>query len=294
MASCNTRTTVLGLPVDLDIRISDPLGNLVDADAIPEVGVKNSHNVFVRTSSSTGVAKLGVGLYRLSYTPPTTQDDGLWSDIWTAMVGGEQVTATLTFTVLSGSAISAAGPQIGDAPCVTYSDDEILGINILLAQLKCRLKNDGIAQTTDENGQVTYTECPIFSDDELVCFLVNSLAEFNQTPHWTNFGFNDQVIHDRNAHVIVEGAYIIALAAQMLVEAGREYTVNDNGISMLPPPLSTTMNNQFGSLLTAHTERLKFIKCSYKPSPQGVGTFRVLAVSPAYLRLRHLRQRQII
>ena len=294
MATCDTRTTVLGMPVNLDIRIADPLGNLVDPDAIPTVEIRDSHNVTIYGPTQVGVAKLGVGLYRLAYAPPTGQDIGLWNDMWTAMIAGQQSTATLTFTVLSGTSITAAGAQIGDAPCVTFSDAEIQGINILLAQLKCALKNNGVTQSVDEYGQKTYTDCPIFTDDELLCFLNNSLSEFNQTPHWTNFGYNDPVIYQRNAHVIVEGARIMALGAQMLIEAGREFTVSDNGITMTPPPLSTTIQTQFGALLTAHTERLKFIKASYKPSPTGVGTFRSLSINPAFLRLRHLRQRQII
>lgn len=294
MATCDTRTTVLGMAVNLDIRIADPLGNLVDPDTIPTVEIRNSHNVTLYGPTQVGVAKLGVGLYRFIYAPPMGQNVGLWNDMWTAMVAGQNSTATLTFTVLSGTSISAAGAQIGDAPCVTFSDAEIQGINILLAQLKCRLKNNGVAQSTDAYGQKVYVDCPIFTDDELVCFLNGSLSEFNQVPHWTNFGFNDPIIHSRNAHVVVEGAHILALGAQMLIEAGREFTVTDNGITMQPPPLSTTLNTQFGTLLTSHTEKLKFIKASYKPAPTGVGTYRVLAVSPAFLRLRHLRQRQII
>jgi hypothetical protein len=294
MANCSTRTTVLGMPVNLDIRMADALGNLVDPDAIPMVEIRDSHNVTLYGPTQVGVQKLGVGLYRFVYAPPTGQDIGLWSDMWTAMVAGQQSTATLTFTVLSGTSISPAGAQIGDPPCVSYSDAEVQGINILMAQLKCRLKNSGKTQSTDDYGQTIFVDCPIFTDDELLCFLNGSLSEFNQTPHWTNFGYNDQIVYDRNAHVIVEGAHILALGAQMLIEAGREFTVTDNGITMQPPPLSTTLNNQFGTLLTSHTERLKFIKVSYKPSPVGVGSFRVLAVSPAFLRLRHLRQRQII
>jgi hypothetical protein len=294
MATCATRTTILGMPLNLDIRIADALGNLVDPDAIPQVEIKDNHNAVIRAFSVSGVSKLGVGLYRLTYTPPTSLDAGLWSDNWNALISGQLTTANLIFTVLDGSSIEVAGAAIGDAPCVSYTQAEITGINILLAQLKCRLKNNAMAQTLDAYGQKSFVDCPIFTDDELLCFLNGSLSEFNQTPHFTGFGYDSPIIYERNAHVIVEGAHIIAIGAQMLIEAGREFTVTDNGITMQPPPLSTTLNTQFGALLTAHTERLKFIKCSMKPSPTGIGTFRVLAISPAFMRLRHLRQRQII
>ncbi len=80
----------------------------------------------------------------------------------------------------------------------------------------------------------------------------------------------------------------------MLVAAGREFTTSDNGITMQPPPMSQTLNNSLSAFLTRHTETLKFIKTNMKPAPMGVGTYRVMAVSPAFLRLRHLRQRQIV
>lgn len=293
--TCDTRTVALGQAINLDIRILDINGQLVDADSTPWVEIKDSHNTTIRTLSPSSVIHIDTGTYRFTYVPPITSGAGTWTDHWRAILGGLTTDTSLTFTVVNANGtIEAVGQQIGDAPCKVYTQAEIIGINILLAQLKCRLKNNGEAETLDEYGNKTFTDCPIFSDEELLCFLTNSLAEFNQTPHWTNFGFDSTIIYERNAHVIVEGAAIIALAAQMLIEAGREFSMSDNGIQMTAPPLSTVMNNQFGALLTSHTERLKFIKASMKPYPSGVGSFRVLAISPAYLRLRHLRQRQII
>lgn len=293
--SCETRTVILGQSINLDVKVLNALGQPTDADSVPWVEIKDANGSTVRSLSPSSVVRMDTGVYRLTYAPPVTSRSGIWTDHWRAVVDGFTTDASLQFIVLSTNAsIDVAGYQIGDDPCKIYSQCEIQGINILLAQLKCRLKNNAKAETLDEYGQKTYVDCPIFTDDELLCFLNGSLSEFNQTPHWTSFDFCSSIIYERNAHVIVEGAYILALGAQMLVEAGREFTVTDNGITMQPPPLSTTLNNQFGALLTAHTERLKFIKCSMKPNPSGVGTFRVLALSPALLRLRHLRQRQII
>lgn len=293
--SCETRTVILGHSINLEIKVLNALGQATDADSTPWVEIKDANGSIIRSLSPSSVVRIDTGTYRLTYSPPITSRSGIWNDHWRAVVDGFTTDATLQFIVLSTNAsIDVAGLQIGDAPCRVYSQAEIAGINILLAQLKCRLKNNAKAETLDEYGQKIYVDCPIFTDDELLCFLNGSLSEFNQTPHWTGFSYDHSIIYERNAHVIVEGAYILALGAQMLIEAGREFTVTDNGITMQPPPLSTTLNNQFGTLLTAHTERLKLIKCSMKPYPTGVGTFRVLAVSPAFLRLRHLRQRQII
>jgi len=293
--SCETRTVILGHSINLEVKVLNALGQTTDADSTPWVEIKNADGSTVRSLSPSGVVRIDTGTYRLTYTPSITSHSGIFTDHWRAVVDGFTTDASLQFIVLSTNAsIDVAGLQIGDVPCKVWTQAEIAGINVLLAQLKCRLKNNAKAQILDEYGQKAYVDCPIFTDDELLCFLNGSLSEFNQTPHWTNFSYDSPVIYERNAHVVVEGAHIIALGAQMLIEAGREFTVSDNGVTMQPPPLSTTISTQFGALLTAHTERLKFIKCSMKPAPYGIGTFRVLAVSPAYLRLRHLRQRQII
>jgi len=189
---------------------------------------------------------------------------------------------------------TSSGPEIGDDPTITYTDEEITGINILLAQLKARLKNNLEVESTDEFGNITFVQCSVFTNEELTWFLRCSLSEFNQTPHFTDFTFNLEVIWDRFAYVIIEGAFILATAAQMLIEAGREFTISDNGITMNPPPLSTVLNNELSNFVTRHTEMLNKIKWSIKPQPTGFGGFRVLAVSPNFLRLRHLRQRRIV
>lgn len=293
--SCETRTVILGHSINLEIKVLNAIGQQTDADSAPWVEIKDANGNTIRPLSPSGVVRVDTGMYRFTYTPPVTARSGIWTDHWRAVVDGFTTDATLQFIVLSTNAsIDVAGLQIGDIPCKVWTQAEIAGINVLLAQLKCRLKNNAKARTLDAYGQETYVDCPIFTDDELLCFLNGSLSEFNQTPHWTCFSYDSPIIYERNAHVVVEGAHIIALGAQMLVEAGREFTVTDNGITMQPPPLSTTINTQFGALLTAHTERLKFIKISMKPAPTGFGTFRVLASHPAFTRLRHLRERQII
>jgi len=189
---------------------------------------------------------------------------------------------------------SEDGVQIGDAPTTSWSEEEIIGINILLYCLKNRLKNNLEVETTDVFGNITFTQCNVFTNDELTWFLKCSLSEFNQTPHFTDFTFDMEVIHERFAYIIVEGAFILAMAAQMLIEAGREFTITDNGITMNPPPLSTILNNELSQFIARHTDMLHKIKWSIKPTPVGFGGFRVLAVSPNFMRLRHLRQRRIV
>jgi len=94
--------------------------------------------------------------------------------------------------------------------------------------------------TVPDTGVGGYTEvpCVIFTTDELTCFLINSLSEFNQWPHFTNFTFADVQIQDLFADIIIQGAVLLALAAQTLIEKGREFSITDNGVTYQPPQVS--------------------------------------------------------
>ena len=290
------RTGLIGQLVNLDITIKNSLGQPTDADQLPSVQIVDSNGATKRVYSASGVLKMATGEYRLPYSIPSTGPVGTWTDSWRSMVNGILITGAFSFSVLNATLTMTAdpGPEIGDAVTETWTDPEIDGINILMKIIKARLRNNNQSETVDAFGNKTLTDCYIFTDSELEQFLKASLSEFNQTPHRTNFSFADQIIYETHAYIIAEGAYILAIASQMLIEAGREFTINDNGITMQPPPLSSTLNNQFGTLLTRHTDMLKYIKTSMKPGPRGIGTYRVLAIAPAYLRLRHLRERKIV
>lgn len=289
------REVIIGQTINLEIDIKDARGIAVDPDSSPQVSIIDSRDTEMRALSSTGIIRIAVGRFRFSYTVPSTARTGIWIDHWEATVNGFTSEANLNFIVLTASEeIQVAGPQIGDVPEMNYTDEEIDGINILLAALKARLKNDQKVETTDAYGNIEYVDCSIFTNDELVWFLNSSLQEFNEFPHFTNFLFSDEVIYNRYCYVIVEGAYILALGAQMLIEGGKEWTINDNGISYVPPQLSNILNNQLSQFLTAHRDLVKNIKYSIKPSPIGFGSFRLLASNPNYTRLRHLRERRII
>ena len=290
-----SRQVILGNAVVLEIDIRSVNGEKIDADAQPSVGIIDSEGVVRRASSTTDVYRIDTGRYRYTYTVPSSAPTGTWVDLWSATVNGLPTEARLNFIVLTAAAdIEVSGKEIGDDPDISYTQTEIEGINRLLSCLKNRLKNNLEVETTDAYGNITFTDCTIFTDEELTWFLRCSLSEFNQTPHFSDFTFGDEVIYDRFGYVIVEGAWIMALAAQMLIEAGREFTITDNGVTMNPPQLSATLNNELSQFVTRHTEMLKYIKTSIKPRPRGFGGFRVLAISPNYLRLRHLRQRRIV
>jgi hypothetical protein len=280
----------------LEIDVRDATGQKADADSLPEVAITDGSDLVKRAMSSSGVLRIDTGRYRLSYLVPAgSLNTGIWTDHWRCTLNGFTTEAYLNFIVLTASAeIEIAGDQIGDLPRLSYSEEEIIGINILLAELKARLSNDVRVESTDAYGNKIFTECSVFTNEELVWFLECSLQEFNEFPHFTDYRFNYEAIYRRYSFVIVEGAFILATAAKMLTEAGREFSLNDNGIQFVPPQLSAMLNNQLSQFVTAHRELVKNIKWSIKPQPIGFGSFRVIGQSPSYLRLRHLRQRRII
>jgi hypothetical protein len=237
------------------------------------------------------------GLYSFTWDIPKTVPDGYYSDRWVAKIGNEEIEQTFEFLVMSSGSIEESEPQVpypGDKVAFEFSEEEVYGVNILLKMLKCRVKNDGTRKVPDGEGGYITEECTVFTDSELICFLTSSLSGFNQIPHFTRFTFADQVIYTIFAEIIVQGAVLLAFAAQTLIEKGREFSITDNGVIYQPPAISEILNSQYASQLADYKEKLKFIKASIKPSMLGLGTFRTTSVSPAYIRLRHLRQRQII
>ena len=292
----------IGIPnqyIDLYVRFVDAAGNPANTDDTPTVTIYDSEGSLKRSSSSSGVGLIDdgeAGLYHLSWEIPANSIDGYYTDTWTAEIGNTSVSNTFSFRVISSGTITQVDEPVfepGDDVEWDFTQDESYGINILLKLLKPRLKNDGTRKIRDGN---TYTEvaCSIFTDDELIAFLVNSLSEFNQFPHFTNYNFNDPQIYGIFADIIVQGAALLAMAAQALIERGREFNITDNGVTFAAPAVSEILNAQYTTQLADYKDKLKNIKYSLKPGPISLGTFRCSAMAPAYLRLRHLRQRQII
>ena len=291
------RVVVRGHTVDLYVRFLNPLGESVNADDIPKVEIRDSGETVRQSLTNIGISLADdPGLYRFSYEVPLTAPDGYWLDRWVAVIGNETVEHEFEFQVLSaGSMEEALAPEHepGDDFDFNFTKEEVCNINKLLKILKKRLKSDGLVKVRDGAGYVTES-CPIFSDNELICFLINSLSEFNQTPHFTKFTFSDDQFCMQFADILIQGAVILALAAQALIEKGREFVITDNGVSYQPPAVSEILNSQYTTQMTAYREKLKFIKVNMKPGPMGLGTFRVTSVNPNFLRLRHLRARQIL
>ena len=289
-----SRQVILGQTVVLEIDIKDALGNRIDPDAPPEMSIADAFDVIVRPMSSYGIIRTEVGRFRVNYVVPTTARTGIWIDKWKTVVNGFPTDASFNFIVMTASTeIDVSGDQIGDPARVSYTQEEIIGINILLESLQMRLKNKLQVETTDAYGNITFVDCHIFTNEELVWFLNSSLQEFNSYPHFSSYKFSDPVIYQRFCHVIIEGALISAFGAQLLIEKGREFSVTDNGISFTPPQISEALNSELTHFAAAHREVLKNIKFSLKPGPIGFGN-SWFGTNPAYRRLRFLKERRII
>ena len=294
-------TTRLGIPgrnVELYVRFVDSAGNPVNADDTPTVEIYDSAGTRRQAATNVGVSLVDdPGLYKCDYEIPLIGPDGYWSDTWAAKIGDETISTAFDFLVITAGTISEDDEPTftaGDDVPWDYTKEEIHGINILLKMVKCMVKNDGVRKVPDGAGGYTDVTCSVFTNSELICFLVNSLSSFNQYPHFTQFKFSDPQIYTIFTNIIAQGAVLLAYAAQTLIERGREFSINDNGVTYQPPQVAEILNSQFSTQLADYKEKLKHIKTSLKPDPRGLGTFRVTSINPNFLRLRHLRERQIL
>ena len=180
---------------------------------------------------------------------------------------------------------------LSNNPGFNFSQTAICNINNVVKSLRARLKARGKARRMDEHGNPIYKDCDVFTVDELVAFICQSLTMFNELPVFTMFTWDDTPITQRFHDILVQGSLYLALGAQSLIERGREFTINDNGIGSTPP--------QQAELLKASTQRKWMlgwqstaIKKIWPPAPLGSERYHLLAeFSPQIRDLRHLRER---
>lgn len=306
---CNPRDlAVQGQEVALQIQYLDTCDQPIAADELPTIAISDLDGNLIVEPTTDGVSHLGDGLYQYTFRVPADGDAGLWTDEWNALIDSAALESSFTFTVVTAALglTSNTGPgkiKLADDVSMDFSDLELAGINLLLKLLKSRLRSNGVKPVRDQFGAFVYdgygelvTEvCNVFEDEILVAFLCQALSEFNSVPFFTAYSFADSIIQTLFAHIIVEGAYVIALASQSIVEKGRDFTISDGGINYQPPQLGDFLQSHYGTWLTSYRERLQFIKNSLRPGPRSYGTHTNLTSSaPAYTRLRHLRSRRII
>jgi hypothetical protein len=299
----NRNKAIRGEGVELSIQYYGPDGLPLDAEDGPKIKLTDPDGSIIVASTDSGITKEDTGLYTYSYDVSSSADKGLWTDIWTATVDGVILSNEFKFLVTDEASAVAGTARLGDEVDFDFSESELVGLNILMKHLKARLRSDGKKPSRDEYGafitdgygDMVMEECNVFSDEILACFLSAALSEFNMIPFFSSFIFSDEIIYKTFSHAVVEGAYILAVSSQSLVEKGRDFTISDGGISYQPPALGDFLSSNYQNYMTSYRERLKFIKNSIRPNPTSFGTFTNLSSgAPAFVRLRHLRSRKII
>lgn len=283
--------------VNLTVQFYDTFGNPANTDFFPQVSMIQPSGLVALPFTSAGVSQINVGQYNYQFTIPYNGPFGVWNDIWQGSVNGTVFTNTLSFVVsftdLPAIINSDGYYALGDDVGFDYSQRAIFNINKLLKGLKARLNNNGKSQSTDSYGNIIYIDCNVFADEMLVAFLADSISNFNQIPYFTFFTFEDDWFVSQFFQVLVEGATYEVLASVALIEKGREYTINDNGVSFTPPQTAELLASEFGTILTNYWEKLKMIKASMRPAPLGLGTLRPMAVNPIIKNLSLLRERRL-
>lgn len=285
-------TVPVGEKLKLEIQFNDSAGNAKDADATPNIQIRDAVGTTAFVQTTSGVTRIGLGHYRYELTVPDGYISGVWNDIWRGSLDGYAITNIFDFRVDSKGDIQAVGTIVepdsvlGDDVVDNWNQAEIKNLNILLRMLKARLRNNAY----DASGN----PCNVFADNDLITFLCASLSEFNMTPTLTSYTFEDINTSTLFADVLTQGAMLVAWSGQAILESGREFTITDNGVVVQPPPVSSTINTQYSANLADYRSKLKEIKRNLRPSAVGMGAGSILTSNPSVRRLRHLAERRII
>lgn len=282
---------------NLIVQFKDSTGTPIDTDSFPKISIIQPSGLVFLAPTSSGVAKIGIGKYSYVFTCPINGPLGVWNDMWSGYVNGFRVEVEFQFIIHTTDipGINIDGyTKLGDDPGFDYSQAAIKNINKLIKALQVRLNSRGKAKSTDSYGNVIYVDCDIFSIEMLTTMIATALWDFNQVPYFTFFQFDDDNFVEQFGEILVEGATLYALSSKALIERGREFQLTDNGINFNLPTVSEIMMTQYSALLSHYWEKLRMIKNSLRPAPQGLGVFSMNSgMNPQFARLRHLRARRL-
>lgn len=285
----------VGGQIDLEVQFADSAGNPKDSTPPPSLSIFDAGLNPVQTVQSSALRRMATGYYRLRYTIPDGYIAGVWTDSWFGTVDGYEINAIFDINVNSVGSVQAVGTvvdpviEVGDDPwpsLLDHTQEAKANINFLLRMLKSRLRS--IAFKPDGS------KCDIFSNEDLYYFLIISLSEFNLTPTITGYIFDDPLVRTLFADIITQGAMLQAWSGQAILEAGKEYSINDNGATISPPPVSSTITQMFNTQLSDYRSKLRELKHNLRPSPLGMSAGSFFARNPQVTRLRHLREKQIL
>jgi len=282
--------------IQLRAEFRGPDGIRTDLDTFPEFSVIQPSGNVALEPTTLGVYRVSTGLYGFDYDICYNCPIGVYTDVWSGTLNSLTVYQTGNFVVQNTQlpAINTDGYiHIGDEVPFCYSQNALLNINKIIKVMRARLSSQGKARIKDEYGNYKYIDCDIYTIPQLATFAAVSLPAFNEIPHFTWYTWEDTDFVDQFLDVLAQHATVFALASKVMLERGREFDITDNGTSFRPPGVSDVLQTQYTTELNNWWEKVKLIKQNMKPMGIGLGTLRPMAINPAYLRLRHLRARQI-
>jgi hypothetical protein len=285
-----------GDTLQLQVLFRGPDGAPIDLDTFPGISIQQPSGNVLFDFTTNGVYRVDTGLYGYDFVIEPFATFGVWEDNWRGTLGGGLIFQTLNFVVQNTQqpAMNTDGyVHLGDEVPFNFTQTAIKNINKILAILRARLNSSGKAYVKDEFGNEELVDCDIYTIPQLVLFIIAALDAFNMIPHFTEFTFEDTDFFGMFGEIIVRFALIYALSSKALIERGREFQINDNGVTFQPPGVSDILMTQYSSEYQHWESDIRLIKQNMKPGPAGLGTLRPLAASPQYLRLRHLRSRRI-
>jgi hypothetical protein len=276
---------------------SSTTGVPITLDTFPTISISEPSGNILLTSTSIGIYRVDVGVYGYDFIVPNNASNGVYVDVWNGLTGGYTPAQEYNFVVTNTDLpiVQTDGYcHLGDEPGFDFSQEALKNINRLIFQLKARLNSSGKSMSKDSYGNDILIDCDIFTTAQLTTFLITSLSQFNSIPYFTGFRFEDTEFFDIYSGIIVMRAAVEGMYAKALIERGREYQINDNGISVNIPNVSELLTTQASSLMATWETDCKMIKNSMRERPLGLGLMSISnGSSPQVKRLRVLRSRQI-
>lgn len=281
--------------IQLTAKFHDSSGNLTDLDSFPTISIIQPDGLVLLGPTSSGVFRQSVGVYSYLLDVQYNSAIGVFIDRWVGQLNGFSMQAEFNFVVAIGDqerlptdGYLTLGMDLG----FNFSQAAISNIDQLLKGLKARLSSSGLAKTVDAFNNPIYQTCDIFTNDQLVTFLVTALSAFNMIPTFTEFTFEDSEIIRVFYAIIMQHAVMLALSSKALIERGREFQITDNGVGFVPPSISELLSSEWSAEMGNWSEMVKLIKQNMKSSPRGISAYASLG-SPRLRILRGLRSRQI-
>ena len=204
--------------------------NLVNPDGVVRVDIQYQDGSYVVTNGQAVNASLG--LYYYEYTPSAAYGYyGVW---WTATIDGIVTTQDLPNPFV-----------VEDTSAAVYKSKFVEGIR---SKLYMHFDSGGFVNKFPRNR-------------EIIDLMQNSLDWINaHPPVLTAFSFAN--LPNQFHHLLEQGVVVLALQSLGILEAGKHFTYNDNGIA-ISRDRSIKYQSLYASVVQQYATLLKSIKTKY-------------------------------